>query len=1540
VGFGKERVRLLELYAKLCWREAASRSQVKSVEDILRRQTYEGSALWALKKGIEVADRRGLETLKMRLRLNLCDLYEAVGDRNNQADELQTALSESQAAGDDAITWRIYWRVGKFLLGEGMATKGFGTKPALDWFKEAMTLWEDLPDDPSDLGGKTLSKAEFKRMLTYAFTSALREGKADDLTSLAQNITSAPLLQEVRSREIRVNRERRKVIWGGGGGSVPYYRRAIAQLKRRRAESIRKVHGDSAAVIPEDERIRRIEREYDDLLAEVRRNDPEFASLFSLVTFPADSIRTVLDHGDAAAQIILTDDAVYGLWIDADSTSISALSGNEESTSEKTVLFLREKTEGSTGLRRLFLVLPENSNSTVFKPQLQSRTNRNAPLPVYLLPDLQSLVFLEMNRSLGRGQAFSLTDKIKTDLLKTVDLDDESAVSDLFEQAGTILIAPEAAEVGNELDRILFSGGGSDWRVKDLFRLDTQAEALIVLGKPGEEMVLVRAAFLAGFSNVIFLPGNPPRETLNKWLDVFFRTKPVSSVGQAFDTACAAVRNDAEDDPFNSSRLYGDGGFDREEKIAFARERFAATVQKGNYNLEQGDGEWALRYYRRALALAEEIGNENARRNLFNLIIQAARKAEKWEEAIAAQQELIADARKRNDPPAVETGLRNLSVYFSRDGRFRQAAEVRLRARDLAKNAGKELRAAQDDRILATYYERAGDLSSALKVVREAAGIFRDWEEMESYVSCRVYQARILMAQEDFSRALETLLKTTSDRNAKLSAQFYQYLGLAYEGINDYANARRSYLKALDVASEQPSLESALTHQYLAGIYWKTGRYQEGLDQIAVAKRQFSTLNLERYYYLCQNAEALIHLSLGDADRALEIAKQALEGAIRSDDLKSRSQIEKNIGLILLSIGNPEKARDRFAKSLELDLQTGSTRNQAYAYLDLGGAYLQMNESDSADASFAKALELGKASSEKRVLAKAYLGMGWVALSRDDVESADKALQQASIISDQLGSAELQWRVDLARGEAAERRRDTDRALEALQRAMTRVEEIRSSLALESRRAGFMEDKQEIYQRAAWIHLKRGEIEAAFDVIERARSRSFLDLVGSRKSLETAGLDSAAKEAVKNISEQSAVLERKLAQLRYKGKQRTPEEDAKFEELQVRLDSLKSAWAAELDRLEAAHPGYRDLVSVEPLPAGEIQSLLKPGETLLEYYPVLESVAVFALTFDRISARVIPVSSDTLRMQTEKLRRRLEKKLDIGEESLALYQALIAPVSDWIPPESRLIIVPSGVLHYLPFALLKNADEDYLIDSHSLSYAPSANIFAFCRRQAQEKEGLESAPPAAFGDPRTDLPLENLFFSGKEIESLAYSYPETRLFRGEQAEEAKVSKVGKEASALHFSAHGLFDARNPSFSSLFLAAGDGADGRLRMFEIFDLDLAKCRWVTLSACESGLGGLAGGDEIVGFNRAFIYAGSPRVISSLWKVDDLATAILMKHFYRNLRAGADPTEALRRAQIHVRERFAKHPFYWAAFVLTGEATGSFAAQAASGSIGAAP
>jgi CHAT domain-containing protein len=182
------------------------------------------------------------------------------------------------------------------------------------------------------------------------------------------------------------------------------------------------------------------------------------------------------------------------------------------------------------------------------------------------------------------------------------------------------------------------------------------------------------------------------------------------------------------------------------------------------------------------------------------------------------------------------------------------------------------------------------------------------------------------------------------------------------------------------------------------------------------------------------------------------------------------------------------------------------------------------------------------------------------------------------------------------------------------------------------------------------------------------------------------------------------------------------------------------------------------------------------------------------------------------------------------------------------------------------------------------------------------------------GDPFLDLP-----FAEQEVGAIRWSFPEVTVLTREKATESWVSRHIGEFGIIHIASHGEFDPINPLFSAVKLVRDREADGNLEAGEIFGLDI-RADLVVLSACQTGLGKVTAGDDVVGLNRAFLYGGTHTIVSSLWRVSDVSTAVLAKQFYREHRS-RNKADALRRAALHVKNRY-PHPGYWGAFVLTGD------------------
>jgi tetratricopeptide (TPR) repeat protein len=205
--------------------------------------------------------------------------------------------------------------------------------------------------------------------------------------------------------------------------------------------------------------------------------------------------------------------------------------------------------------------------------------------------------------------------------------------------------------------------------------------------------------------------------------------------------------------------------------------------------------------------------------------------------------------------------------------------------------------------------------------------------------------------------------------------------------------------------------------------------------------------------------------------------------------------------------------------------------------------------------------------------------------------------------------------------------------------------------------------------------------------------------------------------------------------------------------------------------------------------------------------------------------------------------------------------------------------------------------------------------FALEKRKEKSDPALVLGNPAVPGAP----PLE---YSEREAQEVAELYG-TKTHNGKEATETLFRSEASQAGLIHLACHGEYNPVNPLFSRLLLAPDGQNDGSLNVYELYDIELPQVDLVTLSACQTNLGQLSGGDEVIGLSRALIYAGAPTIVASLWAVEDEATAELMVSFYRHLKEGLSKAEALRAAQVEMLSQEKRaHPYYWAAFGLTGD------------------
>lgn len=449
---------------------------------------------------------------------------------------------------------------------------------------------------------------------------------------------------------------------------------------------------------------------------------------------------------------------------------------------------------------------------------------------------------------------------------------------------------------------------------------------------------------------------------------------------------------------------------------------------------------------------------------------------------------------------------------------------------------------------------------------------------------------------------------------------------------------------------------------------------------------------------------------------------------------------------------------------------------------------------------------------------------------------------------------------------------------------------------------------------------QQGRTDEAFAQAERARTRAFLQLVGNHRFNAEHGADP-------RLVREAEILRTHMIEREGAIKNAAPGEATRIrEDLHRERERYKSL----LTRVKASNPEYAALTIVEPSEIGAIRNEIPPDVTVISYF-VAQRVHVWVIDRTRTHHAVLPLDRAGLQRivcwanqfdpRDDARGARLPDSCTGTATAAEAFEKLIAPIREAIGTR-KIVLIPHGPLHYVPFAALHDRESGKdLIDEFVLTYAPSASTLRFLRAKESPVEGTA----LVLGNPASPLPaLRRLPGAEREATAVAQMLGANARI-GADAQESLLYGLDGKTDLVHLAAHGLYDAANPLFSRIALAPGESHDGSLTVDEILSsVDLTGVNLVVLSACRTAAGERTGGDEVVGLTRALLYAGTPGVLSTLWNIDDTASASLMEELYRGLTNGKSAAEALRDAQLAIRET-RSDPRYWAAFTLHGDPQG---------------
>jgi CHAT domain-containing protein len=555
--------------------------------------------------------------------------------------------------------------------------------------------------------------------------------------------------------------------------------------------------------------------------------------------------------------------------------------------------------------------------------------------------------------------------------------------------------------------------------------------------------------------------------------------------------------------------------------------------------------------------------------------------------------------------------------------------------------------------------------------------------------------------------------------------------------------------------------------------------------------------------------------------------------------------------------------------------------------------------------------------------ALAHLLLARIALQVGELPAAESETNAAITKISGLQTPVLAYQTHFLRGQLAQTSGDRPAAYSAYQEARKSLEALRSRLHAEELKISFVKNRLQVYEALVDLHLSGDGGEAtlaeAFSCIEAAKSRSMTEMIFQGGQSLPLG-DAGQSELVRRIRDLREELNWyyhriELEQLR-------PEDTSakRLQQLQEKALSHENELLRTLRELPAHERENATLEAPGDFSLENLQATIPAEAALIEYYTAGDRLVAAVVTRNSIEISPITVFSrvvhflQLLRFQLSKFRmgsaytQRFEQPLLQATQSHleALYAELLAPLLSRLQAK-HLIFVPHGSLHFLPFHALKNG-HTYLCDTHTVSYAPSATVFALC----QEKPPSNMAASLVMG-----IPDERAPHILAEVQSVASILPQTDLFLGGQATADILKKKGAESAILHIATHGTYRQDNPMFSGIKLG-----DGYLNLYDLYQMRLS-ARHVTLSGCATGMNVVAAGDELLGLQRGLFCAGAASLLLSLWDVHDRSTAELMQAFYKSFTETGDMAVSLQSAMMLLR-RENPHPYFWAPFVLIGQLT----------------
>jgi len=832
--------------------------------------------------------------------------------------------------------------------------------------------------------------------------------------------------------------------------------------------------------------------------------------------------------------------------------------------------------------------------------------------------------------------------------------------------------------------------------------------------------------------------------------------------------------------------------------------------------------------------------------------------------------------------------------------------------------------------------------------VAETAQIDQKKNEVSDYIQIyEFYQnARDARREDDYKKSIENFEKAI-ELSRKIESQEHELkclrqLSFNYMSPDEFDSFFSLNIDALEIARRIRNRQEQVACLFNIGYYYrnKDNNYSQALKHYEEALR---IARIVKEYE--RESECLMNIG-----EILKIDKEKLEKeSFVAQDLNNIGvTYQKKYVLKSQDKNDLDKALANYKESLRIARKIKDAETEIEALTNMGMAYIDLENYPEALKYSKLALEKAEMDQDLEEIANLLINIGVVNSLQGNYDLSLKYCQQAIDTAPRAGKENILWEAYFEIASAHLRHGNHKKSLENYKKSISFIEKIRSRIQLEELKASYLaSDKRiEAYQNTVNLLCKLHDSEPeklhnieAFDYLERAKARAFLDRLEVSQVNISQGVDIELLSQEEDLMKEISGLNLKLFTPGL-GKEQAKSINEQLRLSEERVEALKR-------KIRLSSPAYADLKYPQIITLDQAQKQMLGNKTaFLEYSLGKENSYAFVITKKEFKIFPLPPARKINEQVSEYLKAITDKENHDFSLGYELFTKLVP--QDLDENIKKLIIIPDDILHYLPFeTLISQKDKKrWLIEDYKIAYTPSISSL---REIIQHKRLSDIKPKKdllAFGDPFFGSDEEvasardssqairpvgafnvsRLEFSGMEVERIASLFKKTRIdvFKRKEASEKTLKDLKLEDyKILHLATHCLIDDKKPDRSSVVFSIGNAQaeDEILQMREVFNLKLSS-DLVTLSACQTGLGEFIRGEGIEGLSRAFFYAGASSALISLWAVHDQATSQFMERYYFHLRSSNSIMDSLQKTKLEmINSDILSHPYYWAGFIITG-------------------